>query len=234
MSRSDYMLNKVIKNFVTRKIGPVVESLHKYDIFVQGYFVIGLPGEREIDRLETVKVIKDAGIDWSGFSLASPVRGSELFQKARENGWVKEEDLKLGNIQGNRYILNSGKIECTTEELIEKSYFMNLDVNFVNNRSMSMGDYSTAIRCFKEVSERYPGHAFAHDYLAKCYASTDSTKYKKEIEDNNKIKNQILAEDEDKFWTRAYDYFKKNQKGYLENYDFKKDELKKIPSTTTI
>ena len=234
-SGSDYMLNKVIKKpLVTRKIGPVVESLHKYDIFVQGYFVIGLPGEREIDRLETVKVIKDAGIDWSGFSLASPVRGSELFQKARENGWVKEEDLKLGNIQGNRYILNSGKIECTTEELIEKSYFMNLDVNFVNNRSMSMGDYSTAIRCFKEVSERYPGHAFAHDYLAKCYASTDSTKYKKEIEDNNKIKNQILAEDEDKFWTRAYDYFKKNQKGYLENYDFKKDELKKIPSTTTI
>ena len=234
-SGSDYMLNKVIKKpLVTRKIGPVVESLHKHDIFVQGYFVIGLPGEREIDRLETVKVIKDAGIDWSGFSLASPVRGSELFQKARENGWVKEEDLKLGNIQGNRYILNSGKIECTTEELIEKSYFMNLDVNFVNNRSMSIGDYSTAIRCFKEVSERYPGHAFAHDYLAKCYANTDSTKYKKEIEDNIKIKNQILAEDEDKFWKRAYDYFKKNQKGYLENYEFKKDELKKIPSTTTL
>lgn len=234
-SGSDYMLNKVIKKpLITRKIGPVVESLHKYDIFVQGYFVIGLPGEREIDRLETVKVIKDAGIDWSGFSLASPVRGSELFQKARENGWVKEEDLKLGNIQGNRYILNSGKIECTTEELIEKSYFMNLDVNFVNNRSMSIGDYSTAIRCFKEVSERYPGHAFAHDYLAKCYANTDSIKYKKEIEDNIKIKNQILAEDEDKFWKRAYDYFKKNQKGYLENYEFKKDELKKIPNTTTI
>lgn len=234
-SGSDYMLNKVIKKpLVTRKIEPVVESLHKYDIFVQGYFVIGLPGEREIDRLETVKVIKDAGIDWSGFSLASPVRGSELFQKARENGWVKEEDLKLGNIQGNRYILNSGKIECTTEELIEKSYFMNLDVNFVNNRSMSTGDYSTAIRCFKEVSERYPGHAFAHDYLAKCYSNTDSTKYKKEIEDNIKIKNQILAEDEDKFWKRAYDYFKKNQKGYLENYDFKKNELKKIPNTTTV
>ena len=133
---------------MTRKINPVVESLHKHNIFVQGYFVIGLPGEREIDRQETVKVIKDAGIDWSGFSLASPVRGSELFVKAKENGWVKEDDLKLGNIQGNRYILNSNNIECTKEELIDKSYYMNLDVNFVNNRAMANKDYNTAIRCF--------------------------------------------------------------------------------------
>lgn len=230
-SGSDYMLNKVIKKpLVTRKIQPVVESLHKYNIFVQGYFVIGLPGEREIDRMESIKVIKDSGIDWSGFSLASPVRGSELFVKAKENGWVKEDDLKLGNIQGNKYILNSGNIECTTDELIDKSYYMNLDVNFVNNRSMKNGDYSTAIRCFKEVSERYPGHAFAHEYLAQCYSKIDSTKYKTEIENNLKIKNQILLEDDDKFWTRAYEYFKNNKKGYLEEYDFKKDELKEIKS----
>ena len=48
---------------------------------------------------------------------------------------------------------------------------MNLDVNFVNNRAMANKDYNTAIRCFLEVSERYPGHVFAHEYLAKCYAN---------------------------------------------------------------
>ena len=191
-SGSDYMLNKVIKKpLVTRKIGPVVESLHKYDIFVQGYFVIGLPGEREIDRLETVKVIKDAGIDWSGFSLASPVRGSELFQKARENGWVKEEDLKLGNIQGNRYILNSGKIECTTEELIEKSYFMNLDVNFVNNRSMSM-----VITVQPDVFSKLRKISVMLMIIWQNVMLVRTPQNIKEIEDNNKIKNQILVEDE--------------------------------------
>ena len=230
-SGSDYVLNKVIKKpLVTRKIGPVVESLHKNNIFVQGYFVIGLPGEREIDRLETVKVIKDAGIDWSGFSLASPVRGSELFVKAKENGWVKDEDLKLGNIQGNRYILSSNNIECTTEELIDKSYYMNLDVNFVNNRAMAIKDYSTAVRCFLEVSERYPGHAFAHDYLAKCYSKMDPVKYKNEIEKNEKIKKHILSEDDDGFWTRAYEYFKNNKKGYLENYELRKKDLRIKPN----
>ena len=229
-SGSDYMLNKVIKKpLVTRKINPVVESLHKHNIFVQGYFVIGLPGEREIDRQETVKVIKDAGIDWSGFSLASPVRGSELFVKAKENGWVKEDDLKLGNIQGNRYILNSNNIECTKEELIDKSYYMNLDVNFVNNRAMANKDYNTAIRCFLEVSERYPGHVFAHEYLAKCYAKLDPVKYKNEIEKNKKIAKQHLSEDDDGFWTKAYDYFEKNQNGYLENYNIRKKDLEIKP-----
>ena len=224
-SGSDYMLNKIIKKpLITKKIKPVVETLQKNEIFVQGYFVIGLPGEREIDREETIRVIKDSGIDWSGFSLASPVRGSELFVKAKENGWVNDEDLKLGNIQGNRYILNSGNIECTTEELIEKSYYMNLDVNFVNNRAMRIGNYETALRCFKEVSERYPGHAFAHDYLAKCYSAMNPFKYKKEIENNLNIKAKILREDSDNFWIKAYDYFRCHPNGYLKEYEYKKEK----------
>ena len=89
---------------------------------------------------------------------------------------------------------------------------------------------STAVRCFLEVSERYPGHAFAHDYLAKCYSKMDPVKYKNEIEKNEKIKKHILSEDDDGFWTRAYEYFKNNKKGYLENYELRKKDLETKPN----
>ena len=42
---------------------------------------------------------------------------------------------------------------------------------------------------FLEVSERYPGHVFAHEYLAKCYAKLDPVKYKNEIEKIKKLQN---------------------------------------------
>lgn len=209
-SGSDYMLNKIIKKpLVTRKIGPVVERLHKNEIFVQGFFVIGIPGEREIDRQETIKIIKESKIDWSGFSLASPVRGSELFELAKKNKWVNEEDLKLGNIQGNKYILNSGKIECSPEELSKKAYYMNLDVNFVNNQAIKQNDYYTALKCFLEVSERYPNHAFAHHFIAECYKNINPLEHKDKIEANLKIKEKILSnEDADNFWKNAFVDFK--------------------------
>ena len=215
-SGSDYMLNKIIKKpLITKKIAPVVERLHKNEIFVQGFFVIGIPGEREVDRQETIKIIRESKIDWSGFSLASPVRGSELFELAKKNKWVDEEDLKLGNIQGNKYILNSGNIECTTEELTKKAYYMNLDVNFVNNQAMKQNDYFTALKCFLEVSERYPDHAFAHHFIAECYKKINPQEYKDKIEKNLKIKDQILNDDKDKFWYDAFTHFNINKKIHI-------------------
>ena len=44
----------------------------------------------------------------------------------------------------------------------------NLEVNFVKNRSMRVGDYQTARRVFSEVVHRHGGQAFAHYYLARC------------------------------------------------------------------
>ena len=46
---------------------------------------------------------------------------------------------------------------------------MNLDVNFVHNRRMQIGDYKTAAGSFEEVVERYGKHAFGHYFLAEAY-----------------------------------------------------------------
>lgn len=168
-SGSNYVLHKIIKKPIRLdRVGPVVKTLQKNDIFVQAYFVIGLPGEREEDRIETVKCIKEWGVDWSGFSMATPLRGSELYKIAMEKGYIPP-NMKLGEIEGNKYILNAPEIGLVPENISRQAYVMNLDVNFVNNRHMRIGEYQVAANCFAEVVERYGNHAFGHYFLAQAY-----------------------------------------------------------------
>jgi len=170
-SGSDHVLNKVIrKPLKVNKIKPVVRALQRNGIFVQAFFVIGLPGEMDEHREETRQLIKDADLDWSGFSLATPVRGSALYKICKEKGYIKE-DLGIGEIESNKYIIHAPDLGLEAEKITQQAYQMNLDVNFVNNRHMRLGDYETAIRCFEEVIDRYDNHAFAHYYLAEAYAA---------------------------------------------------------------
>ncbi len=167
-SGSDFVLNKVIKKpLKVKKVKPVVELLQRNGIFVQAFFVIGLPGEMDEHRRETLDLIQDADVDWSGFSLATPIRGSELYTICKEKGYI-DADLGIGDIMINEYIIHAPEIGLDAVRIPRQAYLMNLEVNFVNNRQMRIGNYETAVRCFDEVIERYENHAFAHYYLAEA------------------------------------------------------------------
>lgn len=105
--------------------------------------------------------------------MASPVRGSELYRIAKEKGYIPR-DMKLGDIEGNQYILNAPEIGLEPAKISRRAYLMNLDVNFVNNRRMKMGDYRVAASCFEEVIERYGHHAFGHYFLAQAYRALNA------------------------------------------------------------
>ena len=57
----------------------------------------------------------------------------------------------------------------SAEERTEKAYLMNLELNFVNNYRMRIGDYGCAITRFSDIASRHKDHAFAHYYLAEAY-----------------------------------------------------------------
>ncbi len=192
-SGSDHVVRKVIRKPIRlERVGPVVKALQQNDIFVQAYFVVGLPGEREEDREQTVRCIKEWGLDWSGFSMASPVRGSELYRIATEKGYIPR-NMKLGDIEGNQYILNAPEIGLEPAKISRRAYLMNLDVNFVNNRRMKIGDYRIAAGCFEEVIERYGNHAFGHYYLAQSYRALNADAV--QIEENMRTYRRLVRDD---------------------------------------
>jgi len=164
---SDYMLKKIIHKPINLKIvKPTVDILRKYNFFIEAFFVIGIPGETDEYRKECLSFIKEMQFDWCGFNLATPTRGSRLYDICIENNYI-DKNLKIEEIQDKKYIINAPP-HLTPEKITRETYLMNLDVNFVNNYRMKIGDYETAAKCFQDVIDRSTTHAFAHYFLAKA------------------------------------------------------------------
>ena len=162
---------RVLKDIIRKpiaynRIKPTIELLQTVGIYCQGFFVIGLPGETRAEREETRDVILDWGLDWASFNYATPLRGSELFRQCKANGWIDEKYLPIGAIDMTKYVIRApGNDPAEIESFV---FNVNLDVNFVHNRNMRIGNLEVARRTFKELVERHPGQAFAHYFLGRC------------------------------------------------------------------
>ncbi len=202
-SGSPHVLYNIIKKPLRlHMVRPVVQSLRKFGFWIEGYFVSGMPGEKDEHREETVKFIKDVELDWAGFSLATPSRGSELYRICIEKGYIK--NMGIGELDTSKYILNTP--EYTAEYVTRKTYLMNLDVNFVNNYRMKIGDYLVAAKSFRDVIKRYKNHAFAYYYLARAQEAMNEDP---ELIKFNKNKfNEII--NGDNVWKEYAEYFNLN------------------------
>jgi anaerobic magnesium-protoporphyrin IX monomethyl ester cyclase len=164
---SKRVLKDVIRKPIAyNRIKPTIELLQAAGIYCQGFFVIGLPGETRAEREETRDVILDWGLDWASFNYATPLRGSELFRQCKANGWIEERYLPIGAIDMTKYVIRAPGIDPA--EIESFVFNVNLDVNFVHNRNIRVGNFEVARRTFKELVERHPGQAFAHYFLARC------------------------------------------------------------------
>lgn len=164
-SGSERVLKDIIGKPVTRrKFEKAVHALRKHGIRVRTFIVTGLPGESDQDRRETVEYLKKVGVDWASINIAVPLYGSRLYEICRDNGYLKEFEVKSFRM-GTAYIETP---ECSAEHLKEQAYLMNLEVNFVGNHAMRAGNCSEALADFEKIAASYPNHAFAHYYAAKC------------------------------------------------------------------
>lgn len=200
-SGSPYVLNELIKKPLKLSVmEKIIRILRKYDFWVHGFFVTGMPGETDLHREETVNFIKKIGLDWSGFSLAFPSRGSILYKICLENKYIPQE-VEIGDIDPNSYIINT--TQYSKEYIVKQTYLMNLNVNFVNNYRMKIKDYELASKAFYEVILLYPEHAFAHYYYSKALESLGCFP-----EQSNKSLNEfyrIIRENNE--WKDYADYF---------------------------
>ena len=185
---SEYVLKEIIdKPFSINDIKNAVTTIKKFDMAVVCALVIGLPGERDEDREGTVRLIKEMGVDWTTFSIATPFKGSRLYEICIENGYVTKEDMKNADL---RHAIIKTK-DLNPEYITKKVYMMNLELNFVHNYRMRIGDYKTAVLWFEKVIGSYPLQAFAHYYLSKAYEGMNE---REELIDKHMSKfNEIIA-----------------------------------------
>ncbi len=152
----DKLMNKPVK---LDKASKSLKLMYSNKWETHSNFIIGMPGETEEDRRQTIDYIKNNYIDWSVFFSALPLRGSQLYRDC---------------LKGNHIVLDKDGLEriktddIDPDEMDEKAYLYNLECNFIFNFAMRKGDYRKAKMRFEFVRTKYPHHAFAHYYYAKC------------------------------------------------------------------
>lgn len=165
-SGSDYVLNHIIKKPLnTKLIKPAVEALRKFDVRAHAFIVIGLPGEHDIHRDETLQMLLHNGFDWVHVYLAMPIFGSRLYDICIQNHYIESDNSD--DFVATKSVIRAPGVD--PKLLQEFAYDLQLRVNFVENYNMRIGRYDVPIAYMMNVVDKYPDHAFGHYFLAKCY-----------------------------------------------------------------
>ncbi len=168
-SGSDHVLNNIIrKPLKKRLIRPAVEALRKFNVRSHVFIVIGLPGEQDEHRDETMQMLLDSGFDWVHVYLAMPIFGSRLYDICVENGYI--ENTNSQDFVATKSVIRAPGIDPVKLEAF--AYEMQIRVNFVDNHNMKIGRYDVPMDYLKNVVTKYPDHAFGHYFLSKCYRHT--------------------------------------------------------------
>ena len=167
---------KVLKNQMKKPLKMrislrVAQDCRDIGIYTNTNILIGMPGETKADLEDARKNLKSVVSNWFNIACASPIVGSEMHEIAKEKGYISINTL------GSDYRTAVINTEDFSSDFIQDyQYFMNLDLNFVNNHDLKLGNMDWAIRGFQNVLRLRHDHAFAHYYISKAYRTLGSEK----------------------------------------------------------
>lgn len=166
-SGSQWVVSKLMRKPVNlRKVPDLVNLVKKVGLEVKAFFILGYPDETKETIKETVEFAKKLELDWSVFSIASPIPNTEMYKRCIEKGYFKEE--QFDPIRSfHTSIINTP--EFTTEDLAEIREEAIIDVNFRNNSNLIKYDVNKAIESFLQVLKHYPHFDFVNYYLGEAY-----------------------------------------------------------------
>ena len=164
-SGNESVLKKIMKKPLKLPIVQrVVDDCRELGIYTNANIIIGMPGETPED-IETGRTfLNTISPNWFMIFCTSPLVGSEMYEVALSKGYLKEgyigSDYKRAVIETEDF---------TAEYIQEMSYILNLELNFVNNSDMRLGEYETALKGLENAIRAKHDHAMAFYYAGQCY-----------------------------------------------------------------
>jgi radical SAM superfamily enzyme YgiQ (UPF0313 family) len=148
------------------QVRQLMKFLRKYNFFIRINLVIGIPGETDLDRQETIAYIREIQPDIISPKIASPIYGSKLRQECIEKGYIPNPKIDMGAFVMSEAVINTP--EYSGKYIEEQILYMNWRTNFVENYRMNIKDFNSAKDYFEYVATKYPQEAFAWYYLNKA------------------------------------------------------------------
>lgn len=164
-SGSDYVLKNVMKKPLKLDIvRRVSKDCREIGIYTDCNILIGLPGERKSDIEDSRQFLRTVGANWFRINVATPLLGSEMHDICEEKSYFKglviESNYKKAIV---------GTEDFDPQYIQEVTYDLNIELNFVYNADMALGDYEMALKGFENAIRAKPDHALALYYSSLCH-----------------------------------------------------------------
>ena len=159
-------MRKPLKLRISKQVAADCRDL---GIYTNTNILIGMPGETKKDLEDARSNLKSIDTNWFNIACASPIVGSEIHDISVEKGYITIDTL---GADYRTAVINTD--DFSAKFIQEYQYFMNLDLNFVNNADMRLGAWDWAIKGFSNVLRLREDHAFAHYFLSKAHKNLNN------------------------------------------------------------
>jgi anaerobic magnesium-protoporphyrin IX monomethyl ester cyclase len=146
----------------------VAEDCRKLGIYTNVNVLIGLPGETKADIKDARSFLKTIDADWFLVFCATPLAGSEMLEICLNKGYLRGGKDGYVNCDYKKAVVETE--DFTAEYIQETAYLLNLELNFVENSDVRLGNYRVALLGFENAIRAKSDHALAYYYAGKCYA----------------------------------------------------------------
>lgn len=193
--------NRVLKEIMHKPLNlsivkRVAHDCRELGIYMNVNILIGLPGETKKDIEDTRAFLKTINGNWFMIFCANPLVGSEMYDICLKRNYLKgdfiDSDYKKAIVETEDF---------TAEYIQEMVYFLNLELNFVENSDFRLGNYGMALKGFQNAIRAKNDHAFAYYYAAKCYEKLGN------LQKAQQYMNTAKMNTSKPFWRRYVDMF---------------------------
>ncbi|MBF0382244.1 MAG: B12-binding domain-containing radical SAM protein [Magnetococcales bacterium] len=127
-SANSRVLNKLLKKPNSVAQGwDVARAVKKTGLETIAAFLVGMPGESKKEMAQTVAMAQDIGFDYTLFSIATPMGGSQLEREVLEHGLANRNEIRE-KIRGDSVFFETDELK--ERDLFEVRWKIWSDINF--------------------------------------------------------------------------------------------------------
>ncbi len=117
------ILDFMCKNISLTQVRDAVNIANGVGLRTMGYFMIGMMGDNKETIKQTIEFAKGLDLDSGGFSKVTPLPGTVLFQLAKEQGFIGNEDSATSDQFGSAVSLTRDLDSEQLDKIVERAYW---------------------------------------------------------------------------------------------------------------
>jgi len=116
------ILNLSKKGITLEQSVNAIKLAREAGLQISAQFIIGLPGETKETALETLSFAKKLDADYVQFYCAVPFPGSELYEIAKRENWIRNYNWQ--NFNQSQSVLDIGTIKATQVMSLKRKFYL--------------------------------------------------------------------------------------------------------------